>query len=273
VQTINTTSLKGTELSFEFPDSPFQESQFCLALHKSGSVLFYNLIEEMAQAVGKPCFALETELFTRGVALVDCPLELMQMLERPGYVFHGFRTQWILQYVRQFRNSRKLILVRDPRDIAVSYYFSVTKSHTIPDSGDVRDKMLEQRQQANQIDINTFVKSGRCDFVLNNMRNFSRLVDSDELCRVYRYEDVIFKKREWVADINKVCGFDLDTGILNEIADRHDIRPDSERPDSHIRQVSPGNFRKHLDQDAQNSLERRFRPVFDFFGYQTETLD
>ena len=235
-------------------------------------VLVYNLVGELADAVGKPHFALETELFSRGVALVDCPLELMQVLEKPGYIFHGFRTQWILQYVRQFRNSMKLMLVRDPRDIAVSYYFSVTKSHTIPDSGDVRDKMLEQRQQANQIDVNTFVKSGRCDFVLNNMRVFSRLVETDERCRVYRYEDVIFKKREWVADIAKTCGFSLDAQQLNEIADRHDIRPDSERPDSHIRQVTPGNFRKHLDEEAQNSLERRFKPVFDFFGYQTETL-
>lgn len=272
MQSIRTTSLKGTPLEFEFRDSPFQESQFFLALHKSGSVLFYNLVEELADACGKPHFALETELFSRGVALVDCPLELTQILEKPGYIFHGFRTQWILNYVRQFRTSRKLLLVRDPRDIAVSYYFSVTKSHTIPESGDVREKMLDQRRAANEIDVNTFVRSGRCDFVLANMRAFMRLVETDPNCRVYRYEDVIFKKREWVADIAKVCGLDAGTDKINEIADRHDIRPDKENPDAHIRQVTPGNFRQHLDEAAQNSLEKRFEPVFRYFKYEPETL-
>jgi hypothetical protein len=187
-------------------------------------------------------------------------------------MFSGFRTIWLLPYVRRFRESTKFLLVRDPRDIAVSYYFSVTKSHTIPDSGDVRDKLLAQRQQANELDINTFVRSGRCDFVLNNMRAFSRLISSDPSCRVYRYEDVIFKKREWIADIAAACGLNVDPSVLNEIADRHDIRPDAERPDAHIRQVSPGNYKTHLNDQAKNSLERRYEPVFKFFGYETETL-
>lgn len=272
MQSIRTTSLKGTPLEFDFIDSPLEESHYCLALHKSGSVLFYNLIEELAEAFGKPHFALETELFSRGVALVDCPLELTQILEKPGYIFHGFRTLWILPYVRRFRNSRKLVLVRDPRDIAVSYYFSVAKSHTIPEAGDVRERMLDQRRSANDVDINTFVRSGRCDFVLSNMRALMRLLESDPECRVYRYEDVIFRKREWVADIAQVCGFDLDEATMNEIADRHDIRPDEENPDAHIRQVTPGNFRQHLNEAAQNSLEKRFEPVFRYFNYEPETL-
>ena len=264
--------MAGVPLEFDIPDNTSGESQYCLALHKSGSVLFYNILGELAKAAGKPEFALETSLFQKGVSLVDCPLELMAVLERPGFLFTGFRMLWMLNYIRRFRTSTKLVLVRDPRDMAVSYYFSVASSHTVPVEGSVRDSILAQRKQANRLDVNKFVRKGKCDFIFNNMRQFAVLANNDAKAHVFRYEDVIFEKEKWVTDIARLCQFDVSPEVIAQIAAKHDVRPDEERPDKHIRQVTPGNYKMHLDEATLAHIEKKFENVFRNFNYPLETL-
>ena len=202
----------------------------------------------------------------------ECPLDVVMLMERKGFLYHGFRSFWaLLPYVRGFKESKKLLLVRDPRDICVSYYFSMAKSHTVPDGGGARDRVLAQRAEANQLDVNKYINAGRCDFILNNMRAYKRMTELYDNCHVFRYEDVIFKKRKWIDDIVKLCGLELPTAKIHEIADRHDIRPSEERPNQHVRQVTPGNYKQHLTEETQNFIERRYKPVFEHFGYTTET--
>ncbi|MEQ9315629.1 MAG: sulfotransferase domain-containing protein [Henriciella sp.] len=264
-----TTSLSGEPLSLQVPDRCVDESIFFMAPHKSGSVLFYNLVDELAAAAQKQTFALEPQLFGQGVPLIDCPLEVTQLLEQPG-LYNGFRTLWLLPYVRGFREAKKLLLVRDPRDICVSYYFSVTQSHTVPEKGSVRSKLLNQRSEARDMNIDRFIRSGRCDFVLNNMMAFKRVTEQYENCHIFRYEDVIFQKQQWAQQIADLCGLEVSPEAVAEIAARHDIRPDDERPDQHVRQVSPGNYKRHLRPETWQVIEKRFKPLFDYFDYPIE---
>lgn len=59
----------------------------------------------------------------------------------------------------------------------------------------------------------------------------------------------------------------LDVDKLAAIARRHDMRPGGERPDKHIRQVTPGNYRKHLDEAHIAQLNSELREVLETFGY------
>lgn len=264
------TSLREVDFTLQIPEASGNESFYFLALHKSGSVLFYNLIGDLAKEVGASEFALEPELFSQGVGLVDTPLECAQVLERPGYWFYGFRSQWLLPYIRRFRTSKRFILVRDPRDIYVSYYFSITKSHTVPEKGSVRDHLLAQRSAIAEMDVNEFVRAGKADFIMNNMRTFKNLSETFD-CTVYRYEDFIFEKKKWVLDIAEKCGVEISDEAAGAIAEKHDIRPDEERPDAHVRQVTPGNYKRHLDEQSIQMLERKFRPLLKYFGYELNT--
>jgi hypothetical protein len=84
---------------------------------------------------------------------------------------------------------------------------------------------------------------------------------------LFRYEDVIWSKRQWCADIAKYLDIDLPSETLSKIADGHDVRPEQERPERHIRQVSPGNHKKHLNEEAIRHIELRCRPIFELFEF------
>ena len=88
---------------------------------------------------------------------------------------------------------------------------------------------------------------------------------------IYRYEDVIYRKYEWICDIAKSIGADLDHSSIQEILLKNDIRPLVEDPNKHIRQVSPGNFRHRLNEKTIELLNHEFSDVLRWFNYDTIT--
>ena len=89
----------------------------------------------------------------------------------------------------------------------------------------------------------------------------------DDNLRLYRYEDIVFDKKDWVADINDYLSLGLSRAVTDRIAARHDIIPDTEDPGAHIRQVKPGNYRKHLSDTTISALNQVFSTDLEFFGY------
>jgi hypothetical protein len=90
-----------------------------------------------------------------------------------------------------------------------------------------------------------------------------------ETTRVYRYEDVIFKKMEWLEDMLLYLDIEVSISNITEIANRYDIRPDIENPHKHIRQIVPGNYKTHLTPATINELNRIFKPIMNFFQYDS----
>ena len=53
----------------------------------------------------------------------------------PGRVYGGFRSMpLVFAQSELYRRSRKILLVRDPRDALVSEYFSLAYSHGLPEA-------------------------------------------------------------------------------------------------------------------------------------------
>lgn len=265
---IKTESADGRAIELEVPESTGTDSFFVLAVHKAGSVLFEAIVKDLCEAAERARFDLEPQLFKQGVPLGDCPLEAAVLLERPGLVFTGFRAPWLLANVRQYRRSKKLLIVRDPRDIAVSFYFSMARSHTVPKEGAARAGILKLREEAKSAAASEFVLAGHANPIFSNLTTFVNHRDRFPSFVTYKYEDVIFSKRPWTAAIAAELNIDVPEQILFEIADRHDVRPASEEPSRHIRQVTPGNYRKHLDPRAVAYIEKRCSEVFEAFGYE-----
>lgn len=240
---------------------------YILSVHKAGSTLLNTMASEIARAAARPIFGLHPTLFKAGVKLTACPAEALALLERPGTVFTGFRTPDFLADIAQYRTATKLLMVRDPRDIAVSGYFSSAFSHGLPKGGAVRDQLLRNRERVRQMEPSEYVLRGSADAPMRNLLAFMDHLDRFEGFVVRRYEDVIFDKRGLARDIAAALSADVPDEALDAIADRNDVRPDAERPTEHIRQVSPGNFREHLSPEAQDYLETKFAPVFNRFGY------
>lgn len=235
-------------------------SSYLFAFVKSGSTLMDNMVAEYCSAVGVPHFSLFDQAFAQGVRTADIRADANRCLGRPGVVYSGFRHY--PSFNMRLGDSKVVLLVRDPRDMMVSLYFSIMKSHIIPDGN---ESLRRAREQIPGVSIDEFVLQRAPGYVATFRRYRNKLDGTHR--RVYRYEDVIYDKADWLADMVSFTGLPTQAREIQRIAKRHDKRPEQEDISSHIRQVHPGNFRKKLSWETILKLNDATGEFLDAFGY------
>jgi hypothetical protein len=187
-----------------------------------------------------------------------------------GYCFAGFRT--FPEYLEEFDLSsfKKILLIRDPRDMIVSHYFSQKISHDLP-PGELGAKLKAIRSSLNRKTIDQYALESAAG-VRRKYAQYQQAVFDSNL-KLYRYEDVIFSKRKWLASVLEFVGIDMPMEAINRIADRQDFRPKVEDPGRHIRRVTPGDHRNKLQQETILELNQVFAEVLERFGYSQVDSD
>lgn len=238
-------------------------SFFVFALHKSGSTMLDKILEEICSFHEIPLLSVSKSAFNQGVPEHSLSDDIRQLFVATGYGFYGFR--YIPSYLKGFYFSRfkKIWLIRDPRDIVVSHYFSMKKSHAIP-PGSQGKNLLELREKLSKIDIDDYVIQAAPKF--KNIFNSYKILDDDRL-KLFRYEDIIFNKSQWIKEMVDFLELNLEDSKINEIAARHDVFPDDEDVSLHVRQVSPGDHQRKLKQKTIEQLNDIFKEILEKYEY------
>lgn len=250
-------------------------SVLAFSMAKAGSTLLYNMLSQLAPAENLVYFSIEDYLFSRNVSPTRRPGDIGKILKPTGYCYGGFR-QFPAFPVPILHSSRVVFLVRDPRDMITSLYFSLLKSHRIPkaeasDESDAKGfakRMINTRARLQNTDINVFARGA----VWTYLKIFEGYVAQGFAWRrnvaIYRYEDVIFAKEAWVKDICAWYAWDIDPARQRQVAAMFDEIPNEERPAEHIRQVTPGNHRAHLSAATIATIDDGLSEYMRLFGYQ-----
>lgn len=158
------------------------------------------------------------------------------------------------------------MLVRDPRDALTSLYYSVAYSHVPPGTAE-SSRLLEsfeaRRARALSLAIDEFVMQeapGQARLIKRTLANAPRH-------RRYRYEDVIFDKPAWVADMVDYLRLSLPQRQVEAIVARNDVVPEEDAPNEHIRHVTPGDHRDKLKPETIVFLNKRLEGVLQSLGY------
>lgn len=257
----------GRKITLNTPPAANRESIYVVAGHKTGSVLLNNIINDLAKSAGVPAIAVESEIWREGFSIGDWPDEVFDFLSGRGYIYFSFRWLQRLPEINGFKSCKKIFMIRDPRDIAVSYYYSMARSHGLPKKGTSRLLMTDLREDANRMGIDEFIQTGKAGPILRNIQKFSDYLD-DEFSTFYKYEDVIFRKREWVHQIASDINCNVSTAVINEIADLYDVIPEKEAPDKHIRRVVPGGYIEKLSSESVHYIRENYPVFFEEFGYE-----
>jgi hypothetical protein len=251
-------------------------SVLSFSMAKAGSTLLYNILSQLAPTQGLVYFSIEDYLFSRNVSPTNRPGGVGKIIKPTGYCYGGFR-QYPAFAIPILGNVKTTFLVRDPRDMITSLYFSLLSSHRIPAGEDAAgggkgpasaaEKMLETRAMLNKIDINAFARQA----IRTYLRIFEGYVAQGFARRnnvaIYRYEDVIFAKEAWIKDICEWYGWEVDEARQRAIAAMFDERPEEERPLEHIRQVTPGNHRAHFSAATIAAIDDALSEYMRLFGY------
>lgn len=262
----------GRRVSFEAAHpGTLAETCFVLGIRKCGSSIMNSMVADLARASGRHYLDVAGRFFQANIperAWRTDPAS--QRLLVSGQVHGGFRAMPLVFAGHPvFSAARKILLIRDPRDALVSEYFSNAYSHALPEeggAGGATAEMLALRRAALRASIETYVLKQAP--ALNRTFMEYEAVAQDSRTRLFRYEDVILAKRQWVRDIAAHFGWPpVENGLLDGMMGWADVLPAEERADQFIRRVRPGDHREKLSGEVVARLNELLRPAMDAFGY------
>ena len=262
----------GQSVHFDFTASSRIESFFAIALAKTGSTLLHRMLTDICIADRYPIIDMHARFFARGIKNTDwMDCESLNELVKKGYAYIGFRI--VPRAIVQnpvFRSSKKILMIRDPRDVAVSMYFSIVYSHRVPKKGDISQWMDQSRKNSIKADIDKWVRQVMGGPLRARWTDFINLYQSSDDCLLIRYEDIIFDKLKMVNLLCDYLGITLDVGLKSAIAEKHHILPSKERISNHIRKATPGDHKEKLSAETIEFINEAYSDAMQEFNYDTQ---
>jgi hypothetical protein len=134
----------GQNFSFSIPGSCDRPSFFIFSLPKAGSTLLMQMITDVCLLQNIPIVDLATEIFNRGIQPGMLKDDINAIWNEKGYAYLGFRS-FFPAINFDFARTKNILLVRDPRDMVVSLYFSLKYSHVEPSEDAGADNTASKR--------------------------------------------------------------------------------------------------------------------------------
>jgi hypothetical protein len=262
---------RGVDFSVAAPGDP-AGTCFVLGIRKCGSSVMNSLVIALAKVNRRPFVDVAGSFFQADVPESDWRTDpAVLALLVPGQVHGGFRAMPpVLTQSPLWAAARKILLVRDPRDALISEYFSIAYTHSLPivqaETGGLRAGFLAEREAARNASIEAFALAKAAS--LNRTMMEYADAAADPATRLFRYEDVIMHKRDWVRAIEAHFGWPAcREGYLDKMMGWADVVPQVERPDQFIRRVLPGDHKEKLSAKAIARLNKTLAPSMRLFGY------
>jgi hypothetical protein len=248
-------------------------SVFAFALAKAGSTLLYSMLQYISKDVPIDYRSPDDEMFARNISREDRKNYVGDIFFENGFCYGGFRG-FPLYEIPNLHQHKVVLLVRDPRDIAVSLYFSLLKSHVLPSGVGVElnegaaNNILTKRKALEALTPDEHARSNIPAQTKSYLAYFQQDFHKRENVAVYRYEDVIYQKADWLRSICEWYGWKVSDTVINRAVSSQDIFPDSERQDQHVRQVHPGNHKQHLSAETLAMYRDALGEYAGAFGYK-----
>ena len=242
-----------------------KNSFYGFALAKSGSTMLTRILDFMCEANGVAVVNVEDALFAAGANLTYLTPECSPLFEQEGCGFIGFRHFPTTLKLPLLEQRQKIMLIRDPRDMLVSLYFSHRNSHPIPKNGPGKVSMEAERSRLLSMSIDQYVLE-RGPSVLASIKEY-RPVTSGTHVMLRRYEDIIFSKDAYIRELEEFLELPLRADQRARLREQVDLRPEHEDPTQHVRRVTPGDHIEKLSPETVVRLNELFYEVLAQFEY------
>lgn len=265
------TLANGRRLTFEVANRPGGKAFFVLGVRKSGSTILTRITRVLA-GFNRLNFVKLKEIFfdhnVKGQSWLRDPA--VNALVAEGNVYGTFRAMpFAFTSNELFLSSKKVLLVRDPRDALVSEYFSNAFSHPIPQASlegdEVTRMMMKLRERALSIPVDEAVTKAAASMNATLMGYATVRDDPNTLW--FKYEDVILDKRRLIEGMCDHFDWNITEKFLAHILSWADVVPESEDQTAFVRKVVPGDHREKLSPEIISKLNRILQPSMDLFGY------
>ncbi|MCP4217175.1 MAG: sulfotransferase domain-containing protein [bacterium] len=185
-----------------------------------------------------------------------------------GYFYGPFRS--FNKGIPRLENYKVILVLRDPRDVVVSAYYSMI-SHVTPllESDKAVQTRMERRKKnlADTVDQYVLKKlEGEMSYLRRYYEYHRELKDKPNVL-LLKYEDMVSDFDSWLERLLDFTGMDVAPGLIEEIKAGAGFNVKTEDVSKHKRQVTPGDHRRKLKPETIKVLNAETAKILELFDY------
>lgn len=237
-------------------------SVLLFAYNRCGSMYIAEVMDRLTRPDGLRHINLGSYLFhadpARSESLFENEAFLNATLRPKGFFYGPLR---FFGPYRHFDGVKVVLVLRDPRDVLTSRYFSVAFSHSPSD-----ERFLEARQRAQSGGIDAFVEERKQE-VLDRYHFFIDQFLGRPNVLYLPYEEMVTDFSTWIWKLARHVSPQPDPVVVDALIAESSFTVSKEEQFSHKRSVQPGNHAKKLKPETVAMLNEYFADVMSILGY------
>lgn len=186
-----------------------------------------------------------------------------KIFKTSGYFYGSFREfdEWQIPNLDCFKI---ILMLRDPRDILTSLYFSHAYSHAIPLLN--QEELLKLRKRALSVMTDKYVIENIPQYLKIYQQYCQNLLSKPNVLFVM-YEKMVSDFATWTDNVIEFLQLKVSPELVSKIKEEADFTVKEENIYAHKRQVLPGEHQRKLKPETIEILNANFAEILDLLGY------
>lgn len=239
-----------------------KKSVLFFTVHKSASTFFNTYLKDLAAQTGHTHIDINGYFSTYGKKGLEKQNETEfknKAFKKTGFIYGPLRNYISVPGIEEYPI---VLILRDPRDVLTSQYFSIKNSHPL-----LTPQLIERRKIAQASTVDEHALSSQSDRFVKTYTEYLTNVYGKSNVLFIKYEELITDFRTCLEKINKHCGF----GLTNEqisLLDRTDsFKKKKEDQLTHVRKISAGDHKEKLKPETIEILNQKFEGILRTLNY------
>lgn len=239
-----------------------KKSVVLFTAHKCASTLVNPIIAELAADADMTHIDFEsyfTGFDAKKYDQFDDPSFLNKAYRPTGYYFGAYRRYRAIPNLEQYKT---VLVLRDPRDVVTSHYFSMAYSHLV-----VNDNVKKARDRAKNQTVD--------EYVLENAGRFQKIYQSycDHVLGkpnvlFLRYEEMIVEFDPWLKKLAAHLELNQNSALIQKFIDQTSFKAKKEDVHSHIRSIKARDFADKLKPETIDFVNETFKDILEKMNYE-----
>jgi len=239
-------------------------------MEKTASVYMIGVLQNLSQELGMTYLNYEGDFWVRGEefkGVISDPKKAEEFLNPCGYIYGPFRGFY--EEISNIEKYKVILMLRDPRDVLTSLYFSSAYSHYIPPAHE--EKMMQFRKEALDSRIDDYVIN-KIPSILNRYYEYAQHCLGKQHVLFVKYEDMVCDFSGWLNTVSDFLEIELSQELVDNLLKEANFKVVEENPYAHKRQVIPGDHKRKLKVKTIRRLNQEFQEIINTFGWVSNGL-
>ena len=244
--------------------------------HKCASTYVSKFLELVAKEADLKHFDYAGNIWELGneINLKD-PFQIEQncdfLYRSQGEIYGPMRTPFDFNLRRELNN---IFFLRDPRDLIISKYYSISYSHPVPSHNYGKNKFLDQREQAKKKDINIFFLEEIDNWIIPYYTKYKIMRENSKLSSFYKYEDLKNNPKKIFLELTKNMNIDISEKLIENLVESFErpfqkkIEDNSKNIFLHTRSGKSRQFENEINDSVLNKANKKLEDIINFWNFK-----